>query len=119
MATIAPPQRPQVRREPSAYDALKAHFAAHPEERLQHTHPWDVSRSDIYFEDTWQPIFAEMRAAGQLHWIPESPLGPYWAVVGHKAIQHIEALPETFSSSWEYGGITILNRMTEEEAAAQ
>ena len=118
MATIAPPQRPQVRREPSAYDALKAHFAAHPEERLQHTHPWDVSRSDIYFEDTWQPIFAEMRAAGQLHWIPESPLGPYWAVVGHKAIQHIEALPETFSSSWEHGGITILNRLTEEEAAA-
>lgn len=36
MATIAPPspvQRPKVRREPSAYDALKAHFAAHPGER--------------------------------------------------------------------------------------
>jgi cytochrome P450 len=122
MATIAPPtpgiQRPQVRREPSSYEALKAHFAAHPEERLQHTHPWDVSRSDIYFEDRWQPIFAEMRKAGQLHWIPESPFGPYWAVVGHKAIQHIEALPEIFSSSWEHGGITILNRLTEEEAAA-
>jgi cytochrome P450 len=122
MATIAPQppgiQRPQVRREPSSYDALKAHFAAHPEERLNHTHPWDVSRSDIYFEDRWQPIFAEMRKAGQLHWIPESPFGPYWAVVGHKAIQHIEALPETFSSSWEHGGITILNRLTEEEAAA-
>jgi cytochrome P450 len=122
MATIAPEtpgiQRPQVRREPSAYEALKAHFAAHPEERLQHPHPWDVSRSDIYFEDRWQPIFAEMRAAGQLHWIPESPFGPYWAVVGHKAIQHIEALPETFSSSWEHGGITILNRLSEEELAA-
>jgi cytochrome P450 len=121
MATIAPPspvQRPKVRREPSAYDALKAHFAAHPEERLQHPHPWDVSRSDIYFEDRWQPVFAEMRKAGQLHWIPDSPFGPYWAVVGHKAIQHIEALPETFSSSWEHGGITILNRLTEEEAAA-
>ncbi len=122
MATIAPTppgiQRPQVRREPSSYDALKAHFAAHPEERLNHTHPWDVSRSDIYFEDRWQPIFAEMRKAGQLHWIPESPFGPYWAVVGHKAIQHIEALPETFSSSWEHGGITILNRLSEEEAAA-
>ncbi len=121
MATIAPPspvQRPKVRREPSAYDALKAHFAAHPEERLQHPHPWDVSRSDIYFEDRWQPVFAEMRKAGQLHWIPDSPFGPYWAVVGHKAIQHIEALPETFSSSWEHGGITILDRLTEEEAAA-
>jgi cytochrome P450 len=122
MATIAPTppavQRPQVRREPSAYDALKAHYAAHPEERLRHPHPWDVSRSDIYFEDKWQPVFAEMRKAGQLHWIPESPFGPYWAVVGHKAIQHIEALPETFSSSWEHGGITILDRLTEEEAAA-
>jgi cytochrome P450 len=125
MATIAPPnaapspvQRPQVRREPTPYDALKAHFAAHPEERPKHTHPWDVSRSDIYFEDSWQPIFAEMRKAGQLHYIPESPFGPYWAVVGHKAIQHIEALPETFSSSWEHGGITILNRLSEEEAAA-
>jgi len=118
MATIAAPPRPQVRREPTAYEALKAHFAAHPEERLQHSHPWDVSRSDIYFEDKWQPVFAEMRKKGQLHWIPESPFGPYWAVVGHKAIQHIEALPETFSSSWEHGGITILNRLSEEELAA-
>ena len=122
MATIAPTppaiQRPQVRREPSAYDALKAHFESHPEERLHHPHKWDVSRSDIYAEDRWQPVFAEMRAAGPLHWIPESPFGPYWAVVGHKAIQHIEALPELFSSSWEHGGITILNRLTEEEAAA-
>ena len=121
MATIAPPtpmQRPQVRREPSAYDALKAHFDSHPEERPDHPHAWDVSRSDIYAEDRWQPIFAEMRKAGQLHWIPESPYGPYWAVVGHKAIQHIEALPEIFSSSWEHGGITILNRLSEEEAAA-
>jgi cytochrome P450 len=117
MATIAPPQRPQVRREPSSYDALKQHFETHPEERLKHTHPWDVSRSDIYFEDTWQPVFAEMRKAGQLHYIPESPFGPYWAVVGHKAIQHIEALPETFSSSWEYGGITILERPDDEQLA--
>jgi cytochrome P450 len=77
-----------------------------------------VSRSDIYFENTWQPIFKEMQDAGPLHYIPESPYGPYWAVVGHKAIQHIEALPDVFSSSWEYGGITILERLSEEELAA-
>ena len=58
-----------------------------------------------------------MREAGPLHYITESPFGPYWAVVGHKAIQHIEALPDTFSSSWEHGGITILNRLTDEELA--
>ncbi|BDW81115.1 cytochrome P450 [Erythrobacter sp. Dej080120_24] len=117
MATIAP-ERPKVRTSPTSYDALKTHFEQHPEERPKHSHKWDVSRSDIYFEDKWQPIFKEMQDAGPLHYIPESPYGPYWAVVGHKAIQHIEALPETFSSSWEHGGITILERLTEEEAAA-
>lgn len=117
MATVAP-ERPKVRSSPTAYEALKAHFEKHPEERPKHPHKWDVSRSDIYFEDTWQPIFKEMQDAGPLHYIPESPYGPYWAVVGHKAIQHIEALPETFSSSWEYGGITILERLSEEELAS-
>lgn len=116
MATMAP-QRPEVRRSPSAYEALKTHYDQHPEERPQHPHPWDVSRSDIYYEDRWQPIFKAMQDAGPLHYIPESPYGPYWAVVGHKAIQHIEALPEVFSSSWEHGGITILERLSEEELA--
>lgn len=114
MATVAP-ERPQVRTSPTAYEALKEHFAKHPEERPEHSHKWDVSRSDIYFEDKWQPIFKEMQDAGPLHYIPESPYGPYWAVVGHKAIQHIEALPETFSSSWEHGGITILERLSDKE----
>ena len=120
MATAAPPKappRPQVRTSPTAYEALTKHFAEHPEERPVHPHKWDLSRSDIYYEDKWQPIVAEMQKAGPLHWIDDSPFGPYWSVVGHKAIQHIEALPETFSSSWEHGGITILNRLTEEELA--
>ena len=114
MATVAP-QRPEVRSSPTAYQALKEHLQKHPEERFSHTHKWDVSRSDIYFEDRWQPIFKEMQDAGPLHYIPESPYGPYWAVVGHKAIQHIEALPEIFSSSWEHGGITILEGLSDEE----
>ncbi len=118
MAT-QPIERPQVRRSPSAYEALKTHFAEHPEFKLDHPHKWDVSRSDIYAKDTWQPIFKEMREAGPLHYIPESPFGPYWAVVQHKAIQHIEALPELFSSSWEHGGITILERLSDEQLEAQ
>ena len=116
MATVAP-QRPQCRTAPTAYEALSGHLEEHPEARLHHPHKWDVSRSDIYAENSWHPVFREMREAGPLHYIPESPYGPYWAVVGHKAIQHIEALPEVFSSSWEYGGITILNRLSEEELA--
>ncbi|WP_394269739.1 cytochrome P450 [Qipengyuania sp.] len=110
--------RPPCRTEPTAYEALKRHFAEHPDAHPLHPHKWDVSRSDIYAEDRWQPIFADMRAAGPLHYIDDSPFGPYWAVVQHKAIQHIEALPELFSSSWEHGGITIINRMSDDELAA-
>lgn len=60
-----------------------------------------------------------MRAKGPLHWVDESPVGPYWNVVSHKAISHVEALPELFSSSWEHGGITILNKLDEEQLAEQ
>ncbi len=113
MATTAPSPSSEAEwtRWPSAHEALEAHYAAYPDTRPSHPHKWDTSRSDIYYENTWEPIFEEMRAAGPVHYIPESPYGPYWSVVGHKAIQHTEALPEIFSSSWEYGGITILNRL--------
>lgn len=119
MATTAPQrvQRPQCRTAPTAHEAVTRHFAEHPEQAPHYSHKWDVGRSDIYVEDRWQPIFREMREAGPLHYIDESPFGPYWAVVQHKAIQHIEALPELFSSSWEHGGITILERLTDEQLA--
>ncbi len=119
MATIAPDagnpsKMPQWRTAPTAHEALARHFETHPDAKPSHPHKWDVSRSDIYLENRWQPIFKEMQDAGPMHYIPESPFGPYWAVVGHKAIQHIEALPELYSSSWEYGGITILERIKDE-----
>ncbi len=115
MATIAPDAHREWTRSPRAHEALQQHFDSHPEERPDHPHKWDTSRSDIYAENRWEPIFAEMRASGPLHYIPESPFGPYWSVVQHKAIQHVEALPELFSSSWEHGGITILERPDEDE----
>lgn len=114
MATTAP-ERPQFRTSPTAYETLVKHLQAHPEDLPRHTETYDVSRSDIYYEDRWQPVFAEMRAKGPLHYVSESPFGAYWNIVSHKAIQHVEALPELFSSSWEHGGITILEREMDEE----
>ncbi|MFZ1742137.1 MAG: cytochrome P450 [Pontixanthobacter sp.] len=112
MATLAKDQtadKPQFRTSPSAHEALTQYLSEHPEEQPKHTDPLDVSRSDIYVEDRWQPIFAAMRAKGPLHYVAESPFGAHWNVVQHKAIQHVESLPELFSSSWEHGGITITN----------
>jgi cytochrome P450 len=99
---------------PRAVDALDAALKANPQVIPHHTEKWDVSRSDIYVEDRWQPIFAEMRAAGDLHKVTDSPFKEHWNVVSHRAIQHIEALPELYSSE---GGITILERLSDEELA--
>jgi cytochrome P450 len=70
-------------------------------------HPFDVSRAELWAEDRWQPIFRQMRAEAPVHYCPESKFGPYWSISTYKPIQHIEALPKIFSSSWEYGGIVI------------
>jgi hypothetical protein len=108
MATQLVPEAPfTYRSSPTAIDAYEAWLAANPQARPVHTQPWDVSRSDIYVEDRWGPIFAEMRAKAPVNKVTSTPYGDYWNIVSHKAIQHVESLPELFSSSWQHGGITI------------
>ena len=72
-------------------------------------HDWDVSRPEIYAEDRWQPIFKEMRERAPINKITGSDFNDYWNVTTLKAIQHVEALPDIFSSSFEHGGITLVS----------
>ncbi len=69
--------------------------------------PRDVSRAELYANDTWQAPFRALRAEAPIHYVPDSRFGPYWSVSTYKPIVNIEALPKIFSSSWEYGGISI------------
>jgi cytochrome P450 len=109
MATqaLSPDQGFTYRRSPSATEAFEGWLKEHGQELPRHTERWDVSRSDIYVEDRWQPIFAEMRKQAPVNKVHESPYGPYWNVSTVKTIQHVEALPELYSSASERGGITI------------
>jgi cytochrome P450 len=69
--------------------------------------PYDVSRAELYVEDRWHEPFRKLRAEAPIHYVTDSRFGPYWSVSTYKPIVNIEALPKIFSSSWEYGGITI------------
>jgi cytochrome P450 len=69
--------------------------------------PLDLTRADLWAEDRWQAPMRELRERGPIHWNDSSKFGPHWSVMQYKPIQHIEALPKIFSSSWEYGGITV------------
>ena len=78
-------------------------------------HAHDMSPAAIYSEDRWQAPFAELRQLGGIVKCEDSAHGPYWNIASHQAIQHVEALPDIYSSSWEYGGITILERDEDED----
>lgn len=69
--------------------------------------PIDVSLAELYAEDRWQEPFRKLRAEAPIQYVPESKFGSYWSVSTYKPIVHVEALPKIFSSSFEYGGISI------------
>jgi len=69
--------------------------------------PLDVTRAELWSEDRWQAPMAQLRAESPIHYCEDSKFGPYWSLTTYKPIQHVEALPKIFSSSWEVGGITV------------
>lgn len=69
----------------------------------------DVSRGDLYADDSWRPLFAQLRAEEPVHYCPDSVFGPYWSVTRYDDIIAVEADPQNFSSSFEHGGIVLFD----------
>jgi len=69
--------------------------------------PFDMTDPALYAQDRWQEPFRRHRADAPIHHVADSYFGAHWSVATYKPIVHIEALPKIFSSSWEYGGITV------------
>ncbi|MFW2851780.1 cytochrome P450 [Sphingomonas sp. TX0543] len=67
--------------------------------------PLDVSRAELYRDDTWQVPFATLRATAPVHKVENSEYGAYWSVSTYKPIVEVESLPDLYSS--EVGGITL------------
>ncbi|MEL6258444.1 MAG: cytochrome P450 [Pseudomonadota bacterium] len=51
--------------------------------------------------------FERLRNEAPLHWCPDSFLGAYWSVTRYEDIMAVDIDHKRFSSSWEYGGITL------------
>ncbi len=69
--------------------------------------PIDVSNTDLFVEDRWHEPFARLRREMPVSFCLDSPFGPYWSIATHDLIREVESKPQIFSSSYEYGGITI------------
>ncbi len=61
----------------------------------------------LYHEDRWQPVLEQLRAAGPLHYCPESLYGPYWSVCSYDLIMEVELQPLLYSNRADLGGIQI------------
>lgn len=92
---------------PTAAAALREYFTKNERPGTTNPEKWDVSLSSLYAEDRWQEPFRKMRAEAPINKVTDSAYGPYWNIAGYKAIQHVEALPELYSSDVKKGGITI------------
>ena len=79
--------------------------------------PFDVSRPELYRDDTWRAPFARLRAEAPVHYVPHSEFGPYWSVSTYKPIVEVESLPDLYSS--ETGGITLANFETDDPKAVR
>src|SRR6201996_4686411 len=67
----------------------------------------DVSDPRLYYDDTWRAYFERLRREDPVHYTPDSPYGPYWAVTKYRDIVQVEVNHKVFSSSDEVGGIMI------------
>ena len=79
-------------------------------EALAHSLPLDkidVSDPRLYYDDIWRPYFERLRREDPVHYTPDSPYGPYWAVTKYRDIVQVEVNHNVFSSSDEVGGIMI------------
>ena len=70
----------------------------------------DVSDPHLYQDDTWRPLFAQLRRDDPVHYCEASPFGPYWSVTRYDDIFAVELDHETYSSSSELGGIQVADQ---------
>ncbi|WP_448501070.1 cytochrome P450 [Sphingomonas sp.] len=82
-----------------------ATIAPHAPEPEMAADPLDVSRAELYRDDTWHAPFREIRAKGGIHRTEHSDFGAFWSIASYKHLVHVESLPDLYSS--EAGGITI------------
>ncbi len=68
---------------------------------------FDPSNPRIFSEDVWQPWFERHRREAPIHYVKDSPYGPYWSVAKYKDIVQVEVNHKVFSSADEVGGIMI------------
>jgi cytochrome P450 len=71
----------------------------------------DASHPQLYRDDSWRPLFDTLRAEHPVYYCPQSRSGPYWSISRYADIVRVDTDPQSFSSSYLHGGVTIEDRV--------
>lgn len=75
----------------------------------------DVSRADIYQNDTWRPYFERLRKEAPVHFLESSDVGAFWSVSTHDMIKFVDSNHKIFSS--EADSISIADALSDNNEA--
>ena len=81
-----------------------------PDERDVATIPIEelnVANPELFRTQRAFEYFDRMRNEAPVHFCPESQYGPYWSITRYEDIMAVDKNHEVFSSSYEFGGVTI------------
>jgi len=62
---------------------------------------------EVWRQGKFWDRFDRLRDEAPLHWTEDSFAGPFWSVSRYEDIMAVDTDHKRFSSSWEYGGITL------------
>lgn len=66
---------------------------------------FDPSRSELFADDSWEPVFRQLRESAPVHFCSTAATGPFWSVTRHRDIKAVDTNHADYSS--EVGGIAI------------
>src|SRR3546814_8910672 len=58
----------------------------------------DISNPFRYRQGRWQSYYERLRIEAPVHYLPDSPLGPFWSVTRHADIMAVDKAHESFSA---------------------
>ncbi len=67
----------------------------------------DVVDPEMWRQGKFWDRLERLRNEDPVHYTPDSFVGPYWSVTLYEDIMAVDTDHKRFSSSWEYGGITL------------
>jgi cytochrome P450 len=59
----------------------------------------DAGRGELFFRDAQWPHFKRLREEDPVHFLQDSPFGPYWSITKYNDIKYVDMHHEIFSSA--------------------